>query len=109
MTCEFSICILVNCIVINLSMTKIICLKIIFLNVIKSKEFYYPSIVFLSIYTIEPVYDKKNKDKCAEKNIQITHIVIMLAATCDFQQCGILTSVDSTEPVQPLFKLINSK
>ena len=25
--------------------------------------------------------------------------------TCDFQQCGILTSVDSGEPVQPLFKL----
>ena len=25
--------------------------------------------------------------------------------TCDFQQCGILTSVDSDEPVQPRFKL----
>ena len=25
--------------------------------------------------------------------------------TCDFQQCGILTSVDSDESVQPLFKL----
>ena len=25
------------------------------------------------------------------------------AATCDFQQCGILTSVDSDEPVQPPF------
>ena len=31
------------------------------------------------------------------------------AATCDFQQCGILTSVDSDEPVQPPFKLRNSK
>ena len=31
------------------------------------------------------------------------------AATCDFQQCGILTSVDSDEPVQPHFKLRNSK
>ena len=29
--------------------------------------------------------------------------------TCDFQQCGILTSVDSDEPVQPLFKLRYSK
>ena len=28
--------------------------------------------------------------------------------TCDFQQCGILTSVDSDEPVQPAFKLRNS-
>ena len=25
--------------------------------------------------------------------------------TCDFQQCGILTSVDSDEPVLPPFKL----
>ena len=29
--------------------------------------------------------------------------------TCDFQQCGILTSVDSDEPVQPPYKLRNSK
>ena len=29
--------------------------------------------------------------------------------TCDFQQCCILTSVDSDEPVQPHFKLRNSK
>ena len=29
--------------------------------------------------------------------------------TCDFQQCGILTSVDSDEPLQPPFKLRNSK
>ena len=27
------------------------------------------------------------------------------AATCDFQQCGILTSVNSDEPVQPPLKL----
>ena len=30
------------------------------------------------------------------------------AVTHDFQQCGILTSVDSEEPVQPPFKLRNS-
>ena len=29
--------------------------------------------------------------------------------TCDFQQCGILTNVDSVEPEQPPFKLRNSK
>ena len=29
--------------------------------------------------------------------------------TCDFQQCDILTSVDSDEPVQSPFKLWNSK
>ena len=31
------------------------------------------------------------------------------AATCDFQQCGFLTNVDSDEPVQPPFRLRNSK
>ena len=31
------------------------------------------------------------------------------AVTHDFQQCGILTSVDSDQPVQPPFKLRNSK
>ena len=34
---------------------------------------------------------------------------IMAAKTCDFQQCGILTSVDSDEPVQPPFRLRNLK
>ena len=33
----------------------------------------------------------------------------ILAAACAFQQCGILTSADSDEPVQPPFKLRNSK
>ena len=27
------------------------------------------------------------------------------AATCDFQQCGIFTCIDSDEPMQPYFKL----
>ena len=31
------------------------------------------------------------------------------AATCDYQQCGVLTSVDSDEPMQPPFKLRNSQ
>ena len=31
------------------------------------------------------------------------------AVTCGLQQCGILTSVDSDEPVQPPFKLRNYK
>ena len=33
----------------------------------------------------------------------------MWAVTCDFQQCGILTYVDSDEPVQPPVKLRNCK
>ena len=35
--------------------------------------------------------------------------ILLWASTCDFQQCGISTSVDSDEPVQPPFKLRNSK
>ena len=32
-----------------------------------------------------------------------------VSCACDFQQSGILTSVDSDEPVQPPFRLRNSK
>ena len=39
---------------------------------------------------------------------QLSAIVIWVV-TCDFQQCGFLTSVDSDEPVKPPFKLRNSK
>ena len=35
--------------------------------------------------------------------------IVPLAAACAFQLCGISTSVDSDEPVQPPFKLRNSK
>ena len=31
------------------------------------------------------------------------------ATICDVQQCGILTSVDSDEPVQPFYKLRDFK
>ena len=34
---------------------------------------------------------------------------IIWAVTCDFKQCGILTSVYSDKPVQPTFKLRTSK
>ena len=34
---------------------------------------------------------------------------VIWAVTCDFQQCGILTCVDSEEPVWPRFKLKASK
>ena len=35
--------------------------------------------------------------------------IYIWALTCDFQQCGTLTSVDSDEPVQPSFKPRSSK
>ena len=37
------------------------------------------------------------------------HDASICAAACDFQQCGILTCVDSDEPVQPPFLLRKSK
>ena len=37
------------------------------------------------------------------------HFSLYYQLSRDFQQCGILTSVDSDEPVQPPFKLRNSK
>ena len=36
-------------------------------------------------------------------------VVIHWSFQCHSQQCGILTSVDSDKPVQPHFKLRNSK
>ena len=36
-------------------------------------------------------------------------LYIIWAATCNFQQCGILTWIDSDDPVQPPVKLRNSK
>ena len=41
--------------------------------------------------------------------IAIRENISIWALTCDFQQCGILTSVDSNKHVQPSFKLRNSK
>ena len=40
--------------------------------------------------------------------VSISYSVYKWAATCDFQQCGSLTSVDSDKPVQPPYKLRNS-
>ena len=37
------------------------------------------------------------------------YLHVKYARTHDFQQCGVLTSIDSDEPVQPSFKLRNSK
>ena len=38
-----------------------------------------------------------------------TGTTFVRALTCDFQQCGILTRVDSDEPVQSPVKLRNSE
>ena len=45
----------------------------------------------------------------SEIKLQKSSFIKLRAATCDFQQCGILASVNSDEPVQPPFKLRNSK
>ena len=52
-------------------------------------------------HTILSMHFKTFNDECT--------IVTKAQDTCDFQQCGILTSVDSDEPVQPPFKRRNSE
>ena len=42
-------------------------------------------------------------------NVSVCKDGYIWASACDFQQCGILTWVDSDEPLQPPFKLRNSK
>ena len=44
--------------------------------------------------------DELNKRKDEREQVRLS---------CDFQQCGILTSVDSDEHLQPPFQLRNSK
>ena len=46
---------------------------------------------------------------CFSQQFFRQNIIFIWAVTCDFQQCGILTCVDSDKPVQPPFKLRNSK
>ena len=47
--------------------------------------------------------------KSLKGQLSIDALKINQSRTCDFQQCGILTSVDSDEPVQPPFEPRNSK
>ena len=67
--------------------------------------FKYSNIVFTMLINVKMptlVGEKKRKKKEWVKNK-------ISAETCDFQQCGILKSVDSDEPVQPPIVLRNSK
>ena len=48
-------------------------------------------------------YDNQSKTETASDREKIW------ALTCNFRQCGILTSVDSDEPIEPPIKLRNSK
>ena len=42
-------------------------------------------------------------------NVSCVGLKYIRATTRDFKQCGVLTSVDTDEPVQPPFKLRHSK
>ena len=63
------------------------------------------------------LYTVRNKCKSSPNLVEAhlswcnlsTVLKTMRAVTCDFQQCGILTCVDSDEPAQPPVKLKNSK
>ena len=49
------------------------------------------------------------KMESASMHQLIVHVDNIWAVSCGFQQCGILTCVVSDEPLQPPFKLRNSK
>ena len=61
----------------------------------------YKNLNFWSVSIYKPTFCMQ-----AAKALESLHIC---ALTCDFQQCGIFTSVDSGEPVLPPVKLRNSK
>ena len=82
--------------------------------------------VYFSVWTL--IYLQTLWVGCTEKHepdemLQMEHFICVFtvchhikhiqqlkwAVTCDFQQCGILTCVDSDEPVQPPFRRRNSK
>ena len=58
-------------------------------------------LIFLKTVLIEQIYDIFHDPYILKTMIR--------ARTHDFQQCGFSTSVNSGEPVQPPFKLRNSK
>ena len=65
-----------------------------------SGEYHHVQVTWYSCFTYQQVTGML---------ISTLHLQAMWAVTCDFQQCGVLTCVDSDEPVQPLFKLRSSK
>ena len=58
-----------------------------------------------------PPWAKKNSQTVTHPLLHVVggSVVYIYEPRPDFQQCGILTSVDSDEPVQPPLKLRNSK
>ena len=67
---------------------------------------HYDSVKVLSIF------QRQNQHVSATKpntNMGFWVLFHICAVTCDFQQCGMLTNVDSDKPMQPPLKLKNSK
>ena len=61
--------------------------------------------IAVSRYVIKPQFSMAPAPKSGTAIMSIQK----WAVTCDFQQCGILTSVNSDEPVQPPVKFRNAK
>ena len=59
--------------------------------------------IFFSYYSTKLYVVCTQKNRLNETGLLSTQYI--RAVTCDFQQCGILTCVDSDEPVQPVFNL----
>ena len=69
--------------------------------------------VWYLIVSIPGIYllpcNKENKENKSNGMNELVILFYKWAVACDFQQCGILTSIDSYEHVQPPIKLRNSK
>ena len=67
----------------------------------------------MSMFPVTQAVNKKGDDHTTRMTMHSCYIYHISdntwAVTWDFQQCGILTSLDSDQPVQPPFKLRNSK
>ena len=70
-------------------------------------EFHHDSIGYKNWEYFVSVRKSMNRLSCNQ--LVMFLIYYNWAMTCDFQQCGILTSVDSDKTVQPPFKLRNLK
>ena len=68
-----------------------------------------PDFPCLADEIVEPRPDMNIKDAAFTESKKCYYILLYnWAATCDFQQCGILTWIDSNEPVQPPIKTPNA-
>ena len=65
----------------------------------------------ITLETVTWNNDRQNTETLSKGEVRLQHWLFksIWVSACDFQQCGFLTCIDSEEPLQPPFKLRNSK